>query len=102
MDSELCRSAPGGQLPVPRLELLGVSKTYSNGEQPLEVLHGISLSAEGGTVTALLGRSGCGKSTLLNLAGAMDFPSAGEVRIDGRATTALSEGQLTALRRKRV
>ena len=102
MDSELCRSAPAGQLPVPRLELRGVSKTYSNGEQPLEVLHGISLSAEGGTVTALLGRSGCGKSTLLNLAGAMDFPSAGEVRIDGRATTALSEGQLTTLRRKRV
>jgi len=89
-------------MPAPRLQLLGVSKTYSNGEQPLEVLHGVSLSAEAGTVTALLGRSGCGKSTLLNLAGAMDFPSSGEVRIDGRATTVLSENELTALRRKRV
>jgi putative ABC transport system ATP-binding protein len=89
-------------MPSPRLELRGVSKTYSNGEQPVEVLHAISLDAEPGTVTALLGRSGCGKSTLLNLAGAMDFPSAGEVLIDGRATAALSESELTALRRKRV
>jgi ABC-type lipoprotein export system ATPase subunit len=87
---------------APRLELRAVSKTYSNGEQPVEVLHDISLAAEAGTVTALLGRSGCGKSTLLNLAGAMDFPTAGEVLIDGRATAALSDSELTALRRKRV
>jgi putative ABC transport system ATP-binding protein len=87
---------------VPRLELRAVSKTYSNGEQPVEVLHAISLAAEPGTVTALLGRSGCGKSTLLNLAGAMDFPTAGEVLIDGRSTAALSDTELTALRRKRV
>jgi putative ABC transport system ATP-binding protein len=89
-------------MPAPRLELRDVSKTYSNGEQPVEVLHGISLSVQAGTVTALLGRSGCGKSTLLNLAGAMDFPTAGAVLIDGRATGALSDGELTALRRKRV
>src|SRR5205823_9904841 len=55
-----------------------------------------------GTVSALVGRSGCGKSTLLNLAGAMDFPTSGEVLIDGRATTALTEPELTTLRRKRI
>jgi len=87
---------------TPRLELRGVSKTYTNGQQPVEVLHDVSLIAEAGTVTALLGRSGCGKSTLLNLAGAMDFPTLGEVRIDGRATAELSESELTALRRTRV
>ncbi|MEO8372277.1 MAG: ABC transporter ATP-binding protein [Candidatus Solibacter sp.] len=87
---------------APRLELREVSKTYSNGEQPVEVLHGISLTAQAGTVTALLGRSGCGKSTLLNLAGAMDFPTAGAVLIDGRATGTLSDSELTALRRTRV
>ena len=54
-----------------------VSKTYRNGGQPVEVLHGISLAAEPGTITALVGRSGCGKTTLLNLAGAMDFPDVG-------------------------
>ena len=89
-------------MPAPRLELREVSKTYTNGERPVEVLHGVSLAAEAGTITALLGRSGCGKSTLLNLAGAMDFPTAGEVLIEGCATAKLSDGELTALRRKRV
>src|SRR5260370_12321279 len=89
-------------MPARRLEVGEVPKTYTNGQQAGEVLHAVSLAAEAGTVTALVGRSGCGKSTLLNLAGAMDFPTAGEVLIDGRATAALSDGELTALRRKRV
>jgi len=84
------------------LELRGVSKTYRNGGQPLEVLHELSLTAAPGTITALVGRSGCGKTTLLNLAGAMDFPTSGDVLIDGRSTGALSESELTALRRGRV
>jgi ABC-type lipoprotein export system ATPase subunit len=89
-------------MPVPRLELRGVSKTYRNGSQPTEVLHDIFLSPAPGAVTALLGRSGCGKTTLLHLAGAMDFPTAGEVLIDGRSTSSLGDAELTALRRTRV
>jgi ABC-type lipoprotein export system ATPase subunit len=84
------------------VELRGVSKSYSNGGQPVEVLHDISLSAAPGTITALVGRSGCGKTTLLNLAGAMDFPTNGQVLIDGRDTSSLSESELTGLRRRRV
>ncbi len=89
-------------MPVPRLELRRVSKTYRDNGQPVPVLHEISLAAEAGTVTALVGRSGCGKTTLLNLAGAMDFPTSGEVLIDGRPTAALSERELTRLRRGRI
>ena len=89
-------------MPDPRLELIGVSKTYRNGGQPVEVLHDISLALAPGAVTAVVGRSGCGKTTLLHLAGAMDFPTSGEVRIDGRATGSLSDAELTALRRARV
>ncbi len=89
-------------MPPPRVELRAVSKTYRDQGQPVEVLHQVSLGAEAGTVTALLGRSGCGKTTLLNLAGAMDFPTAGEVLIDGRPTASLNESELTALRRRRV
>ena len=89
-------------MPAPRLELRGVSKTYIDGGQPVEVLHDIWLTAAAGTITALLGRSGCGKTTLLNLAGAMDFPTTGEVLIEGRATARFSEAELTALRRRRV
>jgi len=86
----------------PRLELRQVTKIYSSDGQNVEALHEISLRVEAGTVSALVGRSGCGKSTLLNLAGAMDFPTSGEVLIDGRPTTALTEPELTALRRKRI
>jgi putative ABC transport system ATP-binding protein len=89
-------------MPIPRLELRSVSKTYRDEGQPVDVLHDISLTVEAGSITVLLGRSGCGKTTLLNLAGAMDFPSAGEVLIDGRATSSLSESDLTTLRRTRV
>ena len=89
-------------MPPPRLELRQVSKIYSSDGQSVEALSDVSLRVEAGTVTALMGRSGCGKSTLLNLAGAMDFPTSGEVLIDGRPTTALSEQELTTLRRKRI
>src|SRR2546422_2882281 len=89
-------------MPPPRLELRQVSKIYTSEGQKIEALSGVSLRVEAGAVTALVGRSGCGKSTLLNLAGAMDFPTAGEVLIDGRATAALREHELTALRRKRI
>ncbi|MGA3017357.1 MAG: ABC transporter ATP-binding protein [Bryobacteraceae bacterium] len=88
--------------PLARLELRNVSKTYGDGNQPVEVLHDISLTAEAGSITALVGRSGCGKTTLLNLAGAMDFPTSGEVLIDGRSTRSLNDRELTALRRTRV
>src|SRR5216684_7986566 len=89
-------------MPPPRLELRQVSKIYSSDGQNVAALHDVSLRVEAGTVSALVGRSGCGKSTLLNLAGAMDFPTSGEVLIDGRATTELTEPELTALRRKRI
>jgi putative ABC transport system ATP-binding protein len=89
-------------MPAPRLELRSVSKSYRNGSQSAEVLHNVSLTAEAGSITALLGRSGCGKTTLLNLAGAMDFPSTGEVLIDGRSTASLGDAELTALRRTSV
>ena len=85
-----------------RLELRRASKIYQTNGQKLEALHEVSLTLEPGTITAVVGRSGCGKTTLLNLAGAMDFPTSGEVLIDGRATGSLGETELTALRRTRI
>src|SRR5437763_16480543 len=89
-------------MPAHRLELRQVSKIYTSDDQKVVALFGVSLHVEAGSITALVGRSGCGKTTLLNLAGAMDFPSTGEVLIDGRATASLSDSELTALRRKRI
>jgi putative ABC transport system ATP-binding protein len=53
-------------------------------------------------MVALVGPSGCGKSTLLNLVGCVDLPTSGQVRIDGRVTSALADDALTLLRRDRV
>jgi ABC-type lipoprotein export system ATPase subunit len=89
-------------MPPPRLELRQVSKIYTSDGQKVAALFDVSLRVEAGAVTALVGRSGCGKSTLLNLAGAMDFPTSGEVLIEGLSTKALSEQELTTLRRKRI
>ncbi len=68
----------------------------------MEALRGVTLTFAPGEFVALVGRSGCGKSTLLNLAGAMDFPSSGEVWIDGERTGALDDAALTRLRRTKT
>jgi len=49
-----------------------------------------------------VGRSGCGKSTLLSLAGAMDFPTSGQVLVGGIATSSLKDDALTQLRREKI
>ena len=83
---------------MPLLRFNRVSKSYSN----VPALVDVSLDVARGEFVALVGRSGCGKSTLLNLAGAMDFPTSGEVVLDGVVTSSLSEAALTRLRREKV
>ncbi len=84
------------------LEVRNVTKRYQTEGAPVLALENISLEVRAGEAVALVGRSGCGKSTLLNLCGAMDFPSAGEVLIEGRSTSRMNDAQLTALRRENV
>lgn len=84
------------------LEFQEVTKDYISDGQPVRALNGVSLAVEEGEFVALVGRSGCGKSTMLNLAGAMDLPTAGEVRIDGVATATLDDAGLTRLRREKI
>ena len=87
---------------MPILSLQGVCKDYVTDGQKVRALSGVSLEVEVGEFVALVGRSGCGKSTLLNLAGAMDFPTQGVVRIEGFSTSALNDTQQTQLRREKV
>jgi ABC-type lipoprotein export system ATPase subunit len=84
------------------VELRNVAKDYVSDGQKVRALDDVSLSVAAGELVALVGRSGCGKSTLLNLAGAMDFPTTGEVSIDGQATSGASDQQLAQLRRDKV
>jgi putative ABC transport system ATP-binding protein len=87
---------------MPILSLQSVTKDYRSDGQAVRALDAVSLEVAPGEFVALVGRSGCGKSTLLNLAGAMDFPSSGQVLIGGVATSTLRDAELTALRRERV
>jgi ABC-type lipoprotein export system ATPase subunit len=87
---------------MPILSLRGVTKDYLSDGQPVRALDGITLDAERGQFIALVGRSGCGKSTLLNLAGAMDFPTSGDVLLDGVSTSSLKDAALTRIRREKI
>jgi ABC-type lipoprotein export system ATPase subunit len=84
------------------VSLINVTKEYRSEGLPVRAVDGVSLEIPAGAFVALVGRSGCGKSTLLNLAGAMDFPTSGDVRLDGVATSSLDDAGLTRMRREKV
>lgn len=87
---------------MPILRVQNAEKRYLAQGQTVHALRGVSLDLEPGEFVALVGRSGCGKSTLLNLAGAMDFPTAGSVEVGGENTSTLDDAALTRLRREKV
>lgn len=86
----------------PAVEFRNVSKSYATASGSVRGLIDVSLTVQPGEFVAIVGRSGCGKTTLLNLAGAMDFPTSGEVILDGAATSSLDDWGLTRLRRAKV
>jgi ABC-type lipoprotein export system ATPase subunit len=87
---------------MPILSVQNVTKDYLTDGQRVRALDSLSLEVSRGESVALVGRSGCGKSTLLNLAGAMDFPTSGQVLLDGVLTSSLKEDGLTRLRREKI
>jgi putative ABC transport system ATP-binding protein len=80
------------------LEFKNVRKDYRLGETVVHALRGVDLSIGKGEFIAVLGASGSGKTTLLNLAGAIDDPTDGEVVIDGRDISRLTDNQKAELR----
>ncbi len=87
---------------LPPLELRNATKLYQTEGAPVVGVQDLSLIAQAGDFLALVGRSGCGKSTLLNLSGAIDFPTSGQVLIDGQSTSDLKDTDLTRIRRDKV
>jgi len=82
------------------LILKDIYRSFKQGrEGVLTVLHGASLTVEPGTIVALVGPSGAGKSTLLHIAGLLESPDRGEVRVAGRPCQGLNDTQRTELRR---
>jgi lipoprotein-releasing system ATP-binding protein len=82
------------------LVLDAITKTYNAGTPAeVQVLRGATLSVAAGEVVALVAPSGAGKSTLLHIAGLLDTPDAGHVRLAGRTMEGLSDRDRTAARR---
>ena len=80
------------------LSLKGVTRVYRTGEGELEVLKGVDLDVYPGEVVGLIGPSGSGKSSLLHAAGLLERPTAGQIFVEGRDCSALSDGVRTRLR----
>ena len=87
----------------PALDLTGIEKTYNRGQAgEVKVLRGVNLTVPAGEVVAFVAPSGAGKSTLLHIAGLLDSPDAGDVRIAGQNQTTQSDQKRTATRRAQV
>jgi len=82
----------------PVLACHSVTKVFTEGPQPVEVLRGIDFKIHSGEKVAIVGASGEGKSTLLHLLGGLDSPTTGEVTINGKAISGLTEAQKSQLR----
>ena len=87
---------------APVVALRRVSKQYADGQAAVHALREITLDIARGDFVALVGPSGSGKTTLMNLIGALDRPSAGEVRVGGDALAQATAQQLSALRLHRI
>jgi len=83
------------------IELTQVNKIY-HGAVDLQVLFDINLSFEAGTCNAIMGVSGSGKTTLLNLMSTLDFPTCGDVLIDGKLVNNMTKNQLARLRNETI
>jgi lipoprotein-releasing system ATP-binding protein len=84
------------------LGLDGVTRTFLQAGNELNVLRGASAEISAGETVALVAPSGAGKSTLLHIAGLLERPTSGEVRIGGKACSTLADDRRTALRRTEI
>ena len=81
---------------APVLYLNAIQRRYQQGEAELTILRGAELGCWLGQSIALIAPSGAGKSTLLHIAGLLEHPDGGEVFIDGKPTSGLSDAERTA------
>lgn len=86
----------------PVIKLENVWKIYKLGKTDLPILKGISLDIAPGAFVVILGPSGSGKSTMLNMVGCLDLPTKGNVFLDGKNISEMSEDELAQVRGKKI
>lgn len=82
--------------------LKGITKSFKNGQESLQVLKGIDLSVDEGDFVAIMGPSGSGKSTLMNIIGLLDQPTTGSYQLEGENVAELSENRLAKVRNDQI
>nr|AQQ74978.1 hypothetical protein [uncultured bacterium] len=86
----------------PLLQLEDVGKTFYTDEIETHALSGIHLEIHRGEYVSISGPSGCGKSTLLSILGALDSPTEGEYRLNGRPVGDLNPSERARLRNREI
>lgn len=86
----------------PVFRLVGLRKTYGEGEAAVHALRGVDLTIGDGELLVLLGPSGSGKSTLLNVLGGLDRPSAGSCFFRDTDLATASDAEITRYRRLHI
>jgi putative ABC transport system ATP-binding protein len=84
------------------LELQRVSKVYGQGAAQVHALDRVTLSVDEGEMVAVMGPSGSGKSTLLTIAGSLEAPTEGQVRVRGAELAVMSPNDKARLRRRTI
>jgi len=84
------------------LRFYDLTKSYYEGDVHRAVLQNAHAEFQSGEITAIIGKSGSGKSTLLNLISGIDVPDRGQVWVEGRNLTTLSDHDRTLFRRARI
>ena len=79
-----------------------LNKSYKTEKKTQEVLKGISMQMEKGSIGVILGPSGSGKSTMMNIIGGVDRADNGKVFVDDREITGLTDDELTEYRRESI
>jgi putative ABC transport system ATP-binding protein len=87
---------------APQIVARDVVKTYRLGGSTIGALQGISVEIERGEYLAVTGASGSGKSTFMNLIGALDTPTSGSLKVEGRELGRLGSDQLALYRNEKI
>ncbi len=84
------------------VKLEHVTKIYGEGDTRVWGLDDVSLTIDKGEIVSVVGASGSGKSTLLHVMGGVDTPNSGNVIVDGRDITTLSDEEMSVFRRRKI
>lgn len=86
----------------PLIEMKDIYKIYKMGNNEVRASNGINLSIYHGEMVAIVGKSGSGKSTIMNMIGALDVPTSGEYRLEGKNVNEMDEDELAEIRNKKI